>query len=142
MHTYLQLVSTVLFVAVMIIIILLSLLQFATANIEIGDNLVNNALIHEFEHDNEVIAKLRKYYDMAKGTQINFEISRIRRRCKDYFAWYVVYIIRIYSYNFHDNKFDFYSTSKESFYEIENAVFFNGKIYLGNLDKEVSVMFV
>ena len=63
------------------------LLQFVIASIEVGDNLVNNALIHEFEHDIDVIAKLRKYYDMAKGAQINFEKSRIRRRCKDYFAW-------------------------------------------------------
>ena len=75
-----------------VIFVLQSINAIARSNstaheIFVGDNLVNNALLHVFEPD-KVKIKLKKVYEKSKNSPPNFEHSRIRRRCTDYFAWY------------------------------------------------------
>ena len=58
----------------------------STHEIFVGENLVNNALIHVFESD-KVKIKLKTIYEKSIHAKPDFEHSRIRRRCTDYFLW-------------------------------------------------------
>lgn len=61
-------------------------ISYADENM-IGSNLLNNALVHIFEKNNETKSKMKKFYEESLTTDIDFTKSRFRRRCRDYFAW-------------------------------------------------------